>query len=108
MSEEEFQRTDEKLKWSRILFQEKYISETELQADELSLKKAELDLELAKGNRDLLLGFTHQRQMAQLKSDTKQTKMAMERARRKGKAKIRLSRPRFAHRQTDRSFTPQV
>jgi HlyD family secretion protein len=88
LSEEEFQRTDEKLKWSRILFQEKYISETELQADELSLKKAELDLELAKGNRDLLLGFTHQRQMAQLKSDTKQTKMAMERARRKGKANI--------------------
>jgi len=42
LSEEELKRAEEKVKWSRTLFDEKYISQTELQADELAASKAKL------------------------------------------------------------------
>jgi HlyD family secretion protein len=88
LAEEELTRAEETLKWSRTLYEEKYISQTELQADELYKKKKELDVELAKTNRDLLTDFTYQRNLAQLESDVNQADMARERISRKAKANI--------------------
>ncbi len=86
LAKEELTRAEEQLKWSKTLFQEKYLSQTELQADELAAKKKALDLELAKNNLDLLKNFTYQRNLAQFKSDVKQAQMALERAKSKAKA----------------------
>ncbi|MHC4572696.1 MAG: efflux RND transporter periplasmic adaptor subunit [Planctomycetota bacterium] len=88
LAEEELKRAEEKLKWSRKLFEEKYISQTELQADELAAKKATFDLELAKNNLDLLEKYTNQRDLDQLESDVRQAQMALERTRRKAKADV--------------------
>ncbi len=88
LADEEFQRAAEKLKWSRKLFDEKYISQTELQADALSVKKAELDLDLARGNLKVLKEYTYKRRMAELESAVKQTNMALDRARRKATANV--------------------
>ncbi|MBN1788424.1 MAG: hypothetical protein JW806_08525 [Sedimentisphaerales bacterium] len=88
LAEEELTRAQETLKWSKQLYEEKYISQTELQADELSKKKKTLDLELAKKSKDLLEDYTYQRKLAQLKSDVSQAEMAMERIERKAKANI--------------------
>jgi HlyD family secretion protein len=79
LAKEEVTRAQEKAEWSRKLFKEKYISETELEADELTLKRKELDVELAKNNLDLLKNYTHKRNLAQLESDVKQAKMALDR-----------------------------
>ncbi len=85
---EELERAEETLTWSKKLFNEKYISNTELQADELSKKKANLNLELAKNGLDLLEKFTNSRTLSQLNSDIKQAEMALERDKRKAKANI--------------------
>ncbi|MFB0506362.1 MAG: efflux RND transporter periplasmic adaptor subunit [Thermodesulfobacteriota bacterium] len=88
LAKEEVTRAQEKVEWSRKLFKEKYISETELEADELTLKRKELDVELAKNNLDLLKNYTHKRNLAQLESDVKQAKMALDRTIRKAKADV--------------------
>ncbi|HVR34852.1 MAG TPA: hypothetical protein VMS21_03265, partial [Methylomirabilota bacterium] len=44
LSEEELSRAQEQLRWSKILFEEKYLAQTDLQQDELAAKKAELNL----------------------------------------------------------------
>lgn len=88
LSEEELSRAEEKFKWSQILFDEKYLSQTELQADELAANKARLDLELAKTDLQLLLDYTSKKTMAELESGVSQTEMALERTRRKANADI--------------------
>ena len=88
LAEEELTRAGETLKWSKTLYDEKYISQTELQADELNKKKREIDIELAKNNRDLLTKFTYYRFLAQYTSDVNQAEMALERTTRKAKADV--------------------
>lgn len=88
LAEEEVARAKEKLKWSKKLYNEKYISQTELRADELAEKKKVLDLELAQNNLNLLKNYSYKRKLAQLKSDRQQAEMALTRAKRKAKADI--------------------
>ncbi len=88
LAEEEVTRAKERVEWSKKLFAEKYISQTELQADELAAKKTDLDLELARNDLDLLKNFTYKRSLAQLESDVKQNKMSLERTTRKAKADV--------------------
>ncbi|MBW2065130.1 MAG: efflux RND transporter periplasmic adaptor subunit [Deltaproteobacteria bacterium] len=88
LAREELTRSQEKLEWSRRLFNEKYISETEFRTDELTVKKNALNLELAKNDLELLKNYTHKRRLDQLKSDLKQARMALERTIRKAKADV--------------------
>jgi len=88
LAEEELARARERLEWSRTLYAEKFISQTELAADELAEKKKALDLSLAKNNLDLLVNYTNQRDLAQRKSDVSQAEMALERTRRKARADV--------------------
>jgi HlyD family secretion protein len=73
-------RGQEVLKWSQTLYNEKYISETELKADKLAVTKNQNSLVVARNDLRLLEEFTKQRQIDQLESDVKQAKMALERA----------------------------
>ena len=86
LAEEDLKRAIDKLKWSKVLFEQKFLSQTELQADELAQKKAELDLELARGDLALLETYTVKRKRAELESGVKQKKMALERVERKARA----------------------
>ena len=88
LADEELKRAQDTLEWSKRLYEEKYISQTEYQADELSAKKRQLDLELAQNNLDLLKEFTYQRNVTQLQSDVEQAKMALERTERKARADV--------------------
>jgi HlyD family secretion protein len=88
LAQQELTRAEEDLAWSKKLFDEKYISGTELEADELALKQKQLDLELAQNNLNLLKDFTHKRKLAQLESDVSQAKMSLERTIRKAKADV--------------------
>jgi HlyD family secretion protein len=88
LKQEEATRAEDELKWSEKLYAEKFISESELEADEFSLKKKLLDLEMAQNNLELLKNFTHKMKLAQLESDVHQAKMALERTRLKAGADI--------------------
>ncbi len=96
LAEEDLQRAEEKQKWSRVLFEEKLVSQSELQADELAAKKADLDLELARSKKELLENYTNKRDLAELESDAKQATMSLERARRKASASIVQAEADFA------------
>ena len=86
IASEETERASEKLQWSERLFGEKYISQTELEADRLTWKRADLDWQLAVAAKELLETYTHKRELAQLTSDVDQTRMALERAKLKANA----------------------
>ncbi len=88
MASKELQRAKDTLEWSRTLEADGYITRTELEADELSLKQRQLDLELAQTKRNLLTRYTHVQTLEKLKSDIEQTKMALERAQRRARADI--------------------
>ncbi len=88
LAEEELSRAEEKYEWSKTLYKEKYISETELKSDELAAKKAELNLEIARQDLELFQNYTKERQVAQLVSDVTQTEMALERTYRKASAEV--------------------
>ncbi len=88
LAKEELQTVEEKLRWSRELYEKEYISRSELQIDELGVNKRRLDLELAENNLRLLEDFAHPRKLAELESDVKQAEMALERSKRKAKADV--------------------
>ncbi len=88
LAQEELTRAQQTLKWSKQLYEEKYISQTELQADEIAEKKRSLDVKLAEKSKQLLTDFTYKRDLAQLDSDVSQTQMALERTERKAKADV--------------------
>jgi HlyD family secretion protein len=88
ISNEEKTRADETLKWSDQLFKEKYISQTELQADQLAVTRSNVKLEVSRNDIELLENFTHKRQLALLDSNVKQAQMALERAEAKARANI--------------------
>jgi len=88
VAQEELIQAKETLQWSNQLFKEKYISQTELQRDELAEKKKALDVQLAQRSKELLTEYTYKRDLAQLKSDVSQAEMALERTERKARADV--------------------
>ena len=88
LSQEELTRAQETLKWSQTLYDQKYISQTELQGDQLAVTRTQNNLTVAENDLDLLQNFTYHRNMAQLESDVRQAEMALERTNRKAKADV--------------------
>lgn len=88
LAREELERAAEKLKWSERLYEEKYISQTELEADRLTYNRAQLNHELAVATLELLRTYTSQRKLAELKSNVDQTNMALERVKLQANADI--------------------
>jgi HlyD family secretion protein len=88
LANEELERATEKLKWSERLYEEKYISHTELEADRLTYNRAQLNYELAVASLGLLKDYTSKRKMAELESNVDQTEMALERVKLRANADI--------------------
>ena len=88
LAEEEYIRAQDKLEWSQKLFDEKYLSKTELQADQLSEKQKKSSRDVAKRELELLINYTHERDKRQLNSDVEQAEMALERTTRKARADV--------------------
>ncbi len=86
IAREEVQRAAEKLSWSQRLYDQRYLSLVELQADELAKRKVELALDLALGRKKLLETFSHKRDLEALESAAGQAAKALERVRRKASA----------------------
>ena len=101
LAQEELSKAEEDLKWSQILFEEKYLAQSELQKHELAAKKMELNLELAQADLDLLQAFTKQRQIDQLESDVLQTTMALERTKRLASANIAQAKAELSAREAE-------
>ncbi|HUU22543.1 MAG TPA: efflux RND transporter periplasmic adaptor subunit [Phycisphaerae bacterium] len=88
IAKEEFQRANEKVRWSKRLADEGYVTGTELQADELAAKRAQINLDLANSAMDLLKDYTHERNLDQLISNVDQAKEALKRTKSKASADL--------------------
>lgn len=88
LAEEELKRAQEQLEGSARLLKEKYIAETEYQSDELAMKRAQLDYQLAQANLDLLNQYTYPRKLAELDSAIEQNALALDRVKRKASADV--------------------
>ncbi len=88
LAEEDRTRALDKVEWSRTLNEEKYLSKTELQADELAFSRAEVNLKVAQRDLELLEEYTYKRQIDQLTSDVRQAEMALERTEAKARANV--------------------
>ena len=71
VSRENLKRAEEYLKFSNQLSAKSFITRTQLQADEFSVTKATIELNLALQKRDVLIGFTKSRTEEQLKAEVK-------------------------------------
>jgi len=81
-------RAVERVEGSERLAERNFITRTELEADRQDALKAQLDLELAEDEKQLLTDFTYKRELAQLESDARQADMALERTQRKASADV--------------------
>lgn len=88
LKDEELKRTTDEFNWSKRLYEEKYLSETEYRADELAMKRAQLQLALSEENLKLLKNFTHKRQLAELDSNIQQMELNLERVRREASSDL--------------------
>ncbi len=88
LNAEEKTKAEDYLTWSKRLFDEKYLSKTQLQADQLALQRADLNLQVASNDANLLRQYMYKRQVAKLASDVNQAVMALERMEAKARANI--------------------
>ena len=88
LKEQQVKQAKDKYEWSKKLFAEKFISETELEGDELSWKSSQLTLESARRELDVLETYTHRRDLAKFRSDVKQRDMALQRTRKRAASAI--------------------
>ena len=96
LNAEEKTKAADYLDWSQKLFDEKYLSKTQLQADQLALQRADLNLKVASNDANLLKQYTYKRQIAQLTSDVTQARMALERTQAKARANIAQAKAELA------------
>ena len=88
LNEEELRRTTDEFNWSQRLYEEKYLSETEFRADELAMKRAQLQLALSKENLKLLTDYTHKRQIAELDSNIEQMALNLQKVKRESSSDL--------------------
>ncbi len=88
LAEEELKRANKTLESSKELLKEEYISQTEFDADQLAQKQKESRVQIAKNDLELLEKYTNIRKKAELESDVRQAKMALDRTNRKARADI--------------------
>ncbi len=84
----ELQRAKDKADWSEKLFDKKYVTQNEMEADVAAARKKELQLEIEQMKRDVLVNYTHPRDKRQKESDVKQKQAALERTERRAKADV--------------------
>lgn len=88
LAQEKLKIAETKLNWSKKLHAKQYISDSELRSDQLSFDQAKMSIELKKGALSLLTKYTYKRKVAQLKSDIRQSKMALDRTQRQAQANL--------------------
>jgi HlyD family secretion protein len=83
IKEEELKRATDRVTWSRRLEEKKFITRTELEADELAAKKASIGVELAKSELEVLDKFEFVKESAKLMAERDEKIKELERVKSK-------------------------
>jgi len=88
LAEEENTRASDKFNWSQTLFDNGFLTSTELEADRLSRSRAEIQLEQAKRDRDLLVRFQLPRDEAELVAKLDEARRELDRVKLQAAARL--------------------
>lgn len=88
MAQEEVERAKETLGWTEKLAAEGFVTRSDLQADQLSLRQKEISLRSAVTSMNLLTNFTAREQRAKLTADVEQAERELDRTQRETKSNI--------------------
>ena len=102
LADEEVKRAAEKLEWSQRLAKAGFLTRTELQADELALRRKEIDLEMAQTKMSVLTNYTVLQQRATHESDVRRATRALARTKWQNKSIIRQVETEIVQRTRER------
>ena len=102
LADEEVKRAAEKLEWSQRLAKEGFLTRTELQADELALRRKEIALEMAKTKMNVLTNYTVIQQRATNESSLRKATRALARTKWQNKSIIRQVETEIIQRMRER------
>ena len=102
LADEEMKRALEKLEWSQRLAKEGFLTRTELQADELALRRKEIDLEMARTKMSVLTNYTLIQQRATHESDVRRATRALARTKWQNKSILRQVETEIVQRTRER------
>ena len=88
LAQEELTRSQEKYDFTRRLSKKGYATQSELEADRIAVKTAEIKLEVAREKMRVLKEFTFEREMAEKKSNATEFERELVRVRRKAVAAL--------------------
>lgn len=88
LAQEEVERAVEKLEWTRKLAAEGFVTRSDLQADELSLKQKQANLVSAVTSLNVLTNYSHRQQMAKLQAEIEQAERTVDKTRRQANASV--------------------
>ncbi|MCD6407777.1 efflux RND transporter periplasmic adaptor subunit [bacterium] len=88
IAKEELERARNNLEWSKKLAEKGYITKNELEADKLSFRQKEANLEMAKLEYQLFINYDFPKKVEQLLSDYKESINELERVKDRCKAKL--------------------
>jgi len=89
LAEEDVNRAAETLEWSQKLAEQGFLTRTELQADELALKRKQIALEMAQTKMDVLTNYTVVQENAKLSTSLRRADRALTRTAFQNKASLR-------------------
>ena len=106
LAEADLATREDDLRGKERLYDDEFITATELATSKRRLQRAQVDLELAEASINLLKEFTYKRNVAQLESDFEESKKALERARLtasanviQGEARLKAQEAKYAREQ---------
>jgi HlyD family secretion protein len=88
LGEEEYSRAKDKVEWSLKLNEKGFLTDTELEADRLALSRAEIQLEQAKRDKDLMIRFQLPRDEEDFISKLDEANRELDRVKLQAKARI--------------------
>ena len=105
LADEEVQRAEERMDWSQRLSKDNFLTRTELQADQLALKRKRIDLDMSRTKMNVLTNYTVLQERSTLESALRRSERLMARTTWQNKSTLRQveSELRTRQRERDRS-----
>jgi HlyD family secretion protein len=88
LAEEQYKQAESKLNWSHQLFEKGFLTKTELDADDLALKRAGIQREAAKRDLSLLERYQLERERIELQSGLEEAHRELDRVKLQAAAKL--------------------
>ncbi len=88
LAEEQLKRDRDQFEWSERLAAKGFVTRTELEADQLTVKRSEIELDKAQRDLELFTKYEHPRSLRELDANVEEAQRELERVRLQAKARL--------------------